>query len=163
MLLIKEMCQRSFFSNPTPDDSLGFKWEPSTADNLHYLSLTPSPSMQPDNREEVGRLHFLFFPKFLNLILTMYSVFDNFVLHNEQHKFCSIQQKTQSCHVLAGNILSYFLEQVFWFSDLISHRVFSSRSGTEVLQLPSDDSKLDPSPSPGGRPHRWHEWRRAHF
>ncbi|XP_045131337.1 juvenile hormone esterase-like isoform X2 [Portunus trituberculatus] len=38
--------------NPTPDGSLGFTWEPSTANNLHYLSLTPSPSMQPDNRKE---------------------------------------------------------------------------------------------------------------
>lgn len=38
--------------NPTPDYSLGFKWERSTANNLHYLSITSSPSMQPDNRKE---------------------------------------------------------------------------------------------------------------
>ena len=39
--------------NPTPDASLGFTWEPSTVDNLQFLSLTPSPSMQPDNRKKV--------------------------------------------------------------------------------------------------------------
>ncbi|XP_050727486.1 esterase E4-like isoform X2 [Eriocheir sinensis] len=43
--------------DPTPDDSLGFKWEPSTADNLHYLSLTTSPSMQPDSRKEALKFY----------------------------------------------------------------------------------------------------------
>ncbi|XP_063860225.1 venom carboxylesterase-6-like [Scylla paramamosain] len=43
--------------NPTPDASLGFTWEPSTADNLQYLSLTLTPSMQPDNRKETRRFH----------------------------------------------------------------------------------------------------------
>ncbi|XP_069168510.1 carboxylic ester hydrolase isoform X2 [Procambarus clarkii] len=39
--------------NPTPDDSLGFTWEPAVADNLHHLSLTPTPSMKADHRQEV--------------------------------------------------------------------------------------------------------------
>ncbi|KAK8372884.1 hypothetical protein O3P69_007822 [Scylla paramamosain] len=38
--------------NPTPDSSLGFTWEASTPENLQYLSLTPSPSMKPDDRKE---------------------------------------------------------------------------------------------------------------
>ncbi|KAG0727829.1 Venom carboxylesterase-6 [Chionoecetes opilio] len=43
--------------NPTPDASLGFTWEPSTTDNLKYLSLKPSPSMQPDSRKEARKFH----------------------------------------------------------------------------------------------------------
>ncbi|XP_050727492.1 cholinesterase 2-like isoform X7 [Eriocheir sinensis] len=62
--------------NPTPDDSLGFNWEPSTADNLHYLSLTPSPSMQPDNREE-ARKFFNSLPMTANLILHPHLVADH--------------------------------------------------------------------------------------
>ncbi|XP_050727493.1 cholinesterase 2-like [Eriocheir sinensis] len=54
--------------NPTPDDSLGFKWEPSTADSLHYLSLTPSPSMQPDDRKDARKFHNSL-PTTLNMIL----------------------------------------------------------------------------------------------
>ncbi|XP_045134687.1 juvenile hormone esterase-like [Portunus trituberculatus] len=43
--------------NPTPDGSLGFTWEASTPQNLQYLSLTPSPSMQPDDRKETRKFH----------------------------------------------------------------------------------------------------------
>ncbi|XP_071526965.1 carboxylic ester hydrolase-like [Panulirus ornatus] len=41
--------------NPTPDDSLGFTWETATEDNLHYLSLTPTPSMHQDSRRQVRK------------------------------------------------------------------------------------------------------------
>lgn len=43
--------------NPTPDDSLGFIWEPSTKDNLQYLDLKPKPTMEPNQRQEVRRFH----------------------------------------------------------------------------------------------------------
>ncbi|XP_042871783.1 juvenile hormone esterase-like [Penaeus japonicus] len=43
--------------NPTPDDSLGFKWEAATEDDLRYLALEPSPAMEADRRQEVR--HFL--------------------------------------------------------------------------------------------------------
>ncbi|XP_045613397.1 juvenile hormone esterase isoform X2 [Procambarus clarkii] len=43
--------------NPTPDDSLGFTWRPSTEDNLQYLALTPNPTMEADLRHEVRRFH----------------------------------------------------------------------------------------------------------
>ncbi|KAG7153838.1 Bile salt-activated lipase-like 8 [Homarus americanus] len=43
--------------NPTPDASLGFIWEPSTEDNLHYLDLKPKPTMEADRRQEVRRFH----------------------------------------------------------------------------------------------------------
>ncbi|KAK3877468.1 hypothetical protein Pcinc_017795 [Petrolisthes cinctipes] len=39
--------------NPTPDLSLGFKWSPASPSNLHYLSLTPSPTMRPDPRPQI--------------------------------------------------------------------------------------------------------------
>ncbi|XP_042894114.1 cholinesterase 2-like [Penaeus japonicus] len=39
--------------NPTPDDSLGFKWEAVTEDDLRYLALEPSPAMEADRRQEV--------------------------------------------------------------------------------------------------------------
>ncbi|KAK4309585.1 hypothetical protein Pmani_018808 [Petrolisthes manimaculis] len=38
--------------NPTPTDSLGFKWEPVTKDNLQYLALQPDPIMKEDYRNE---------------------------------------------------------------------------------------------------------------
>ncbi|XP_045618969.2 carboxylic ester hydrolase [Procambarus clarkii] len=41
--------------NPTPDDSLGFTWEPSTEDNLQYLAINLHPTMEPDRRQEVRK------------------------------------------------------------------------------------------------------------
>ncbi|XP_027207995.1 juvenile hormone esterase isoform X2 [Penaeus vannamei] len=43
--------------DPTPDDSLGFKWEAATEDNLHYLALKPSPTMEADQRQEARDFH----------------------------------------------------------------------------------------------------------
>ncbi|XP_042894419.1 cholinesterase 2-like [Penaeus japonicus] len=43
--------------NPTPDDSLGFKWEPATESSFRHLALKPSPEMEDDHRREVR--HFL--------------------------------------------------------------------------------------------------------
>lgn len=40
--------------NPTPDDSLGFVWEPVKNGNLKYLALQPSPVMEEDYRKEVS-------------------------------------------------------------------------------------------------------------
>ncbi|KAG0713606.1 Venom carboxylesterase-6 [Chionoecetes opilio] len=39
--------------NPTPDNSLGFTWQPAAAANLQHLSLTLKPSMKNDTRKEV--------------------------------------------------------------------------------------------------------------
>lgn len=41
--------------NPTPDNSLGFTWEPVSKDNFGHLSLTPSPFMEEDRRQEVRK------------------------------------------------------------------------------------------------------------
>lgn len=41
------------FGNPTPDESLGFTWQPATADELQHLSLTPTPKMKSDTRRDV--------------------------------------------------------------------------------------------------------------
>ncbi|XP_063602610.1 uncharacterized protein LOC134778682 [Penaeus indicus] len=38
---------------PTTDDSLGFEWEPVTNTSLPHLSLTPSPEMHEDHREQL--------------------------------------------------------------------------------------------------------------
>nr|ALO17576.1 juvenile hormone esterase like 7 [Scylla paramamosain] len=51
-MMVKMWTNFATSGNPTPDASLGFKWEPSTADNLHYLAINTSPSMQPDSRKE---------------------------------------------------------------------------------------------------------------
>ncbi|XP_063590805.1 venom carboxylesterase-6-like [Penaeus indicus] len=42
--------------NPTPDAALGFVWESVSEDNLHYLSLTPTPTMQLDRKKEMRQL-----------------------------------------------------------------------------------------------------------
>ncbi|XP_068242648.1 carboxylic ester hydrolase-like [Palaemon carinicauda] len=54
--------------NPTPNSSMGFIWEPSSEGNLHYLSLSPSPVMKPDGREQV-REFFATLPLHQNQIL----------------------------------------------------------------------------------------------
>ncbi|XP_076048047.1 juvenile hormone esterase-like [Oratosquilla oratoria] len=38
--------------NPTPDDSLGFKWEAMNESSLSYLVLQPEPVMEADTRKE---------------------------------------------------------------------------------------------------------------
>ncbi|XP_063610337.1 juvenile hormone esterase-like [Penaeus indicus] len=38
--------------NPTPDDSLGFKWEAATESSFRHLVLKPSPEMEDDQRQE---------------------------------------------------------------------------------------------------------------
>lgn len=44
-------------SNPTPDDSLGFKWEAVTKDSgLRHLAIQLNSVMVPDQRAEVGRV-----------------------------------------------------------------------------------------------------------
>ncbi|XP_071526061.1 cocaine esterase-like [Panulirus ornatus] len=43
--------------NPTPDDSLGFIWEPFTKDDHRYLVLKPTPMMEADQRQEVRKFH----------------------------------------------------------------------------------------------------------
>ncbi|XP_042880557.1 juvenile hormone esterase-like [Penaeus japonicus] len=39
--------------DPTPDDSLGFRWAAVNETQMHYLSLTPTPSMQDYSRSQV--------------------------------------------------------------------------------------------------------------
>ncbi|XP_069948909.1 carboxylic ester hydrolase isoform X3 [Cherax quadricarinatus] len=38
--------------NPTPDDSLGFRWDPVNESDFRHLSLRPSPTMQDDYRQQ---------------------------------------------------------------------------------------------------------------
>uniref|UniRef100_A0A0P4WCJ5 Carboxylic ester hydrolase n=1 Tax=Scylla olivacea TaxID=85551 RepID=A0A0P4WCJ5_SCYOL len=54
--------------NPTPDDSLGFIWQPAADDYLQHLSLTPTPVMKDDTRKEV-RAFWETLPTKQNLIL----------------------------------------------------------------------------------------------
>ncbi|XP_042894416.1 juvenile hormone esterase-like isoform X2 [Penaeus japonicus] len=54
--------------NPTPDDSLGFKWEAATEDDLRYLALEPSPAMEADQRQKV-RDFYASLPSRINQIL----------------------------------------------------------------------------------------------
>ncbi|XP_037785050.1 cholinesterase 2-like [Penaeus monodon] len=54
--------------NPTPDDALGFKWEAATEDDLRYLALKPSPTMEADQRQEARDFH-ASLPTKLNQIL----------------------------------------------------------------------------------------------
>ncbi|XP_076059058.1 juvenile hormone esterase-like isoform X2 [Oratosquilla oratoria] len=51
--------------NPTPDDSLGFRWEPVTESSLHYLALQPEMTMEKDTRAE-RRSFWLDLPVFQN-------------------------------------------------------------------------------------------------
>ncbi|XP_066943773.1 juvenile hormone esterase-like [Macrobrachium rosenbergii] len=55
--------------NPTPDNSLGFTWNPASEDYFAHLSLVPSPFMEDDKRQEVR--------KFLESLPTKL----NYVLH----------------------------------------------------------------------------------
>ncbi|XP_027208907.1 juvenile hormone esterase [Penaeus vannamei] len=45
------------YGDPTPDLSLGFKWEEATENDLKHLDLTPNPVMMGDQRKEVRRFH----------------------------------------------------------------------------------------------------------
>ncbi|XP_063592301.1 juvenile hormone esterase-like [Penaeus indicus] len=45
------------YGDPTPDLSLGFKWEEASENDLKYLDLTPNPVMMGDQRKEVRRFH----------------------------------------------------------------------------------------------------------
>lgn len=46
-------------SNPTPGDSLSFKWEAATEDDLQYLALNPSPNTEADQEKELGGFLFI--------------------------------------------------------------------------------------------------------
>ncbi|XP_064089784.1 venom carboxylesterase-6-like [Macrobrachium nipponense] len=41
------------YGDPTPDDSLGFKWEPLAKDSYHHLNINLSPTMEDDSRAEI--------------------------------------------------------------------------------------------------------------
>ncbi|XP_069944782.1 cholinesterase 1 isoform X2 [Cherax quadricarinatus] len=71
--------------NPTPDDSLGFTWEPSTEDNLHYLALNLKPTMEADRRQEV-RKFFASLPLKMNSILYPDRVLQDHTLQQENSR-----------------------------------------------------------------------------
>nr|XP_053634373.1 putative inactive carboxylesterase 4 [Cherax quadricarinatus] len=71
--------------NPTPDDSLGFTWEPSTEDNLHYLALNLKPTMEADRRQEV-RKFFASLPLKMNNILYPDRVLQDHTLQQENSR-----------------------------------------------------------------------------
>ncbi|XP_076059197.1 juvenile hormone esterase-like [Oratosquilla oratoria] len=52
--------------NPTPDDTLGFKWDSTKETSLRHLVLQPKPFMEDDFRKEI-RDFWLQFPKFKHL------------------------------------------------------------------------------------------------
>ncbi|XP_042856635.1 juvenile hormone esterase-like [Penaeus japonicus] len=57
-LVLREIILRTWTNfaatgNPTPDDSLGFVWEAASEDDFRYLSLTPTPTMKPDQNQDV--------------------------------------------------------------------------------------------------------------
>ncbi|XP_071518499.1 carboxylic ester hydrolase-like isoform X2 [Panulirus ornatus] len=54
--------------NPTPDDSLGFTWDPVTDNDFRYLALKPSPAMEEDYKNET-REFWASLPLKQNLIL----------------------------------------------------------------------------------------------
>ncbi|XP_076058877.1 juvenile hormone esterase-like [Oratosquilla oratoria] len=56
--------------NPTPDDSLGFKWEPVKESNFRQLVLGPKPHMEDDTRKE-RRDFFLNLPHFRSIKKTL--------------------------------------------------------------------------------------------
>ncbi|XP_068250011.1 venom carboxylesterase-6-like [Palaemon carinicauda] len=41
------------YGDPTPDDSLGFKWEPVSKDSYSHLNINLSPAMEEDSRAEI--------------------------------------------------------------------------------------------------------------
>ncbi|XP_076043514.1 juvenile hormone esterase-like [Oratosquilla oratoria] len=52
--------------NPTPGNSLGFKWEKVSASSFKHLVLKPQPYMEEDTRSEI-REYWMNFPAFANL------------------------------------------------------------------------------------------------
>ncbi|XP_068231188.1 cocaine esterase-like isoform X2 [Palaemon carinicauda] len=54
--------------HPTPDDSLGFRWDAATEDDFRHLEISVTPSMKRDPRAEARRF-FLSIPTKKNLIL----------------------------------------------------------------------------------------------
>ena len=42
------------FRNPTPDDSLGFKWSPACKKDLSYLTISLEPEMKKDTRQKAS-------------------------------------------------------------------------------------------------------------
>lgn len=54
--------------HPTPDNSLGILWEPTSSDNLRHLRISPIPAMEDDSRKEV-RKFLSSLPTSVNLLL----------------------------------------------------------------------------------------------
>ncbi|KAK8396512.1 hypothetical protein O3P69_005512 [Scylla paramamosain] len=52
-LMLKLWTNFAATGNPTPDDSLGFKWEAMKNGSMSYLALQPEPKMEEDQRQEV--------------------------------------------------------------------------------------------------------------
>ncbi|XP_047480846.1 juvenile hormone esterase-like [Penaeus chinensis] len=69
--------------NPTPDDSLGFKWEPMKDGELNHLAITPNPTMENDTRQEIRDFWFSLPTK------------QNLILHREKVKNLKIEEKTE--------------------------------------------------------------------
>ncbi|XP_076041309.1 juvenile hormone esterase-like [Oratosquilla oratoria] len=58
--------------NPTPDDSLGFRWDTALKSSLHHLILQPRPFMENDTRKKT-RDFWLEFPAYQPLWRVLYS------------------------------------------------------------------------------------------
>ncbi|XP_027220673.2 juvenile hormone esterase [Penaeus vannamei] len=69
--------------DPTPDDSLGFKWEPMKNGDLSYLAITPNPTMENDTRQETRDFWFSLPTK------------QNVILHREKVKNLKVEEITE--------------------------------------------------------------------
>ena len=60
--------------DPTPDESLGFTWQPAAHDDLQHLALTPTPAMKSDTRKQVRHEDVLFLDYFFMILFVFTSV-----------------------------------------------------------------------------------------
>ncbi|XP_068236087.1 juvenile hormone esterase-like [Palaemon carinicauda] len=56
------------YGHPTPDDSLGFRWNPATRNQFHHLDFSSNPCMRGDQRQETRRF-LLSLPTKINTLL----------------------------------------------------------------------------------------------
>ncbi|KAK7070209.1 Carboxylesterase 5A [Halocaridina rubra] len=71
--------------NPTPDDSLGFEWEPVPEEGLPHLNIKLEPTMEEDNRAEV-RDFWASLPLEQNFILHKEKVSNVVITPHEENK-----------------------------------------------------------------------------
>ncbi|XP_069956161.1 pyrethroid hydrolase Ces2a-like isoform X2 [Cherax quadricarinatus] len=58
LLISKLWANFAATGDPTPDDSLGFKWLPASPKNTHHLAINTTPTMESDTRAEARQFWF---------------------------------------------------------------------------------------------------------